>query len=102
MLIFLRIMLLLLPVVALVLWLRWRAKQVSDDTIDVKKELRRFRITLGVLIAAMLMVGISLRVFDDGAGNTDSVYVPPHVVDGEVVPGRFVPKDEADKPQGND
>lgn len=101
MVIFLRIMLLLLPIIAVVLWLRWRAKQKNDDA-DLQKELKRFKVAMAVILAAIVCVGLSLRVFDDSSGDTDTVYIPPHVVDGKVVPGRFVPKEEAENTQGND
>lgn len=97
MLIFLRIMLLVLPILAVVLWLRWRSKRSIED-VDIELEAKRFRIGIGALLVAMVFVGLSLRVFDDGAGDTDSVYVPPHVVDGKVVPGKFVPKEDPEQP----
>ncbi|WP_262696107.1 hypothetical protein [Kordiimonas aquimaris] len=97
MLVFLRIMLLILPILAVALWLRWRSKQSMEDA-DLQLEAKRFRIGVGFLLVAMVLTGLSLRVFDDGAGDTDSVYVPPHVVDGEVVPGKFVPKDDPETP----
>lgn len=95
-----RIVLLLLPIVALVLWLRWRSKNDLDEAAQ-DLELKRFRIGLGLLAAAMLLAGLGLRFTDDGSGSTDSVYIPPHVEDGKVVPGRFVPKDEVEGTRGD-
>lgn len=93
---FLRLMLILIPIVGLLLWIRWRMKRDLDEEIRLV-EFRRFRIGMGVLLAAMLATGLGLRFFDDGAGDVDSVYVPARVEDGKVIPGYYIPKEDVDK-----
>jgi len=43
---------------------------------------------------ALVLAGMVGYAFNSGTGG-DTVYVPAHVENGEVVPGRFVPVDEA-------
>lgn len=94
--IFLRIMLVIIPIVGLLLWIRWRMKRdLDEETREI--EFRRFRIGLVALLVASLATGLGLRFLDDGAGEIDSVYVPARVEDGKVIPGYYIPKDKADK-----
>lgn len=91
---FLRLMLILIPIVALLLWIRWRMKRDLDEETR-RIEFKRFRIGLASLLVALLATGLGLRFFDDGAGDVDSVYVPARVEDGKVIPGYYIPKEEA-------
>lgn len=93
---FLRLMLILIPIAALLMWIRWRMKRdLDEETREI--EFRRLRIGLAVLLAVTLATGLGLRFFDDGAGDIDSIYVPARVEDGKVIPGYYIPKDEVDK-----
>ena len=93
---FLRLMLILIPIAGLLMWIRWRMKRdLDEETRQV--EFRRFRIGLTVLLVVTLATGLGLRFLDDGAGEIDSIYVPARVEDGKVIPGYYIPKDEADK-----
>lgn len=96
MIVVLRIILLLLPLVALLLWLRWRSKRGMEAEV-LEVEQRRLRNGLLAVAVGFLLAGLMLRIFDPDAGDTDSVYIPAHEVDGELVPGRLVPKDELDE-----
>lgn len=96
MVIVLRIIMLLLPLVALLMWLRWRAKRGLEPE-DLVLEQRKLRNGLLAVVLSFLAAGLLLRVFDPDVGDTDSVYIPAHEVDGKLVPGRFVPKDQVDE-----
>ncbi len=89
--IMIRILLLLLPVALVVIWLRYRAKKNSAEELT-STDIKNVRISLGLVIAALLVAGVSLRMVDESREPGD-VYIPAYVVDGELVPGRFVPKD---------
>ena len=97
---FLRILLVLIPILALFLWLRWRMKRDLDEATR-EVEFRRLWTGALVLVVAMLLTGLGLRFFDDASGDTDLVYVPARVEDGKVIPGHYVPKEEAggEKPE---
>ena len=97
--IFLRIMLLLIPIFGLLLWIRWRMKRdLDEETREV--EFRRLRIGMTVLVLTTLAAGLGLRFFDDGAGEVDSIYVPARVENGKVIPGYFIPKKPLDEQNG--
>lgn len=97
----LRIILLLAPMLLLVMWLRWRMKKDrSEEELDT--ELFRLRLGLGILAGVALAAGIGLRIMDDDGGGPRMKYIPPHTVDGVVVPGRYVPEDgDEDKTGGS-
>ncbi|MFC3053429.1 hypothetical protein [Kordiimonas pumila] len=91
-----RVLLLLLPLALMVMWLRYRALKTTDEGIsdaDVTKA-RRF---LLLIIVAIIITGIGLKLSDD-SGNTDMVYVPARMENGELIPGKFVPAEEIEKP----
>ncbi|NVJ70446.1 MAG: hypothetical protein HWE08_08845 [Alphaproteobacteria bacterium] len=90
----LRIILLLLPLVALLMWLRWRMKTDRSED-ELQQDLTKLRRGLIVVVIMALATGIGLKLTDPNKGDARTKYIPPHTVDGEVVPGRFVPADEA-------
>lgn len=93
---FLRLMLILIPIIGLLMWIRWRMKRDLDEKTR-QVEFKRFRIGLTVLLVVTLATGLGLRFLDEGAGDVDSVYVPARVEDGKVIPGYYIPKDDAEK-----
>ena len=88
-----RILLLSLPVIAVIAWLRWRMRE--DKTEEERlADFAKLRNTLGILVVVGLVAGIGLKLVDDRTGDPRTKYIPPHSENGQVVPGRFVPEDE--------
>lgn len=100
MIIVLRVLLFLIPIVALILWLRLRSKRHLDEGL-LEIEARKFRIGMLVLIVVLLATGFATRFTDEGSGKGDMIFVPARVENGKVIPGHFVPRDEG-KPQEQD
>lgn len=97
----LRILLVLLPIIALVLWLRWRVKREQGE--DVRElEAKRLRVGMSILTVALLLTGLAFRFLDNTSGDVDQVYVPARVENGVLIPGKFVPKDEAPEEVGEE
>jgi hypothetical protein len=97
----LRIILVLLPIIALFLWLRWRAVKGTDAEEEFQsQEMKRIRIGAAIIVGVAILAGFGLRYFDDSTGDTDLEYVPPHVENGKVVPGHFVPKKQVPADDG--
>ncbi len=98
MIIILRVLLFLIPIVGVLLWLRWRVKRDLDEATR-KLEFKRLCIGLSLVLIALLATGLGLRFSDDSSGDIDSVYVPARVENGKLIPGRFVPRDELEQDQ---
>jgi len=94
-----RILLLLVPVFALILWIRWRAKKNSAEDVS-NEDVRNMRLGLIGLIIMVLMAGIGIRMTDTSAGR-DGRYVPARVENGKVIPGHFE-KVDPDEEQSKD
>ena len=86
--ILIRIALLLLPMVGLIMWLRWRARRKAGEEIS-DGEYLRLQITLGGIAALLLVAGLSLKFMDD-SGAAGKVYVPAKIVDGQLIDGHFI------------
>jgi len=97
MLIFLRILMLLIPVALLFLWLRWRMKRNQEGGLSDADE-QRAKVTLIVLIVALLASGISLKLLDN-SGSPSGRYVPARVEDGRIIEGHFVEDEEEAEPK---
>ncbi|MCK0068564.1 hypothetical protein [Kordiimonas laminariae] len=89
--IFIRILLLILPVVLVLLWVRWRIKKNSEEGLS-DKDAKQLRIGLISVIIGLVVAGIGLR-FTDDSGDVDKVYVPAYMENGKLVPGGFLPAD---------
>ncbi len=77
-----------LPFLIFFIW-RWQAN--TDEPIKPTPTLRLAAIGAGLSILMM----ITLVLLESGqGGRAGELYVPPHVVDGRVVPGYFVPAEE--------
>jgi len=92
MVILLRILLVLLPIVLLVVWLRWRSKVNRGGDIP-EAEVKSLRQTLIVLLITLFGVGVGLKL--TGSNDIDGIYVPARVVDGKLIPGYFKPNEAA-------
>jgi hypothetical protein len=99
MVILLRIMMLLLPVVLVILWLRWRAKKNSEGGVTDADQ-AKMRVSLLIVIVALLGTGLALR-FTDDSGSPSGRYVPARVEDGKLIEGHFVEDDEEEQ-QGSE
>ena len=88
-LILIRVALLLAPILAIMYWLRWRAARKTDpDALeaDVKRLQKRL---LGLAVLALIAI-LSLRLTDgDRKAPAGTVYVPPKMENGELIPGHF-------------
>ncbi|MFZ5609737.1 MAG: DUF6111 family protein [Pseudomonadota bacterium] len=93
-LILLRLFLFLLPLAMLLLWLgaRRRAQAGAGGLAAADK---RILLALGALFLALIVLAGVLSMDDSGAPG--SIYVPPRVVDGELVPGHFEAPEKADE-----
>ncbi len=97
----LRLVLLLLPIVAVVVWLRWRMR--TDRTEDeLARDVGTLRKLLVLLIIVMIGAGLGLKLTDENTGDPRTKYIPPHSENGRVVPGKLVPADETPKDSTKD
>lgn len=109
MVILIRVLLLLLPVVGLLFWIRARARKNAGGEMS-DEDVRHLRFGLIGLVVLILVAGIGIRMTEN-SGTEGEFYVPARVENGKTIPGHFVdedPKkakseDDADKtPEGNE
>ncbi len=80
----------LLPFLIFFIW-RWQSN--SEHPIEATPTLRLAAIGAGLSILMMIV----LVLLDSGQGGREGeLYVPSRMVDGRVVPGYFVPVEEAE------
>jgi hypothetical protein len=79
-----------LPFLIFFIW-RWQAN--TDTPIEETPTLRLA--ALGAGLSILVMIALVLMESSQG-GHKGELYVPSRVVDGRVVPGYFVPVEEAD------
>ena len=94
-----RIILLLLPLIGVLYYLRWRYKLKLSGENASDEDLQQIRKVLTTIVVALILLGLSLRFFDTTNSDKNKIYVPPHVVDGKVIPGKFVDPEEVEKPK---
>lgn len=71
----------------------WRWQSSSEHPIEATPTLRLAAIGAGLSVLVM----IALVLLESGQGGHEGeLYVPPRVVDGRVVPGHFIPVEEAE------
>ena len=70
-----------------------KAAGVPEDAPTIQEAPWGLLITLS---AAMLIVGIVIFLFIDNRSDLGSVYIPPKIEDGRIVPGQYVPAGEAE------
>lgn len=94
-----RIILLLLPLFGVIYYLRWRYRlKVSGQDAD-DADLKQVRSVLLAVIVLLITLLLFWRFFDTTSTDRYKVYVPPHVVDGKVVPGAFIDAEETPDPE---
>ncbi len=87
--ILIRIIMLLLPIILVVFWVRWRIKKNSEEGLT-DKDSKQLRVVLVSVLVGLLLAGVGLRLTDD-SGSEDQVYIPAYMENGKLVPGHFVP-----------
>ncbi|MEM7568832.1 MAG: DUF6111 family protein [Pseudomonadota bacterium] len=89
-----RLALVLLPLVILVYWLMLRQRAtVSGEDISAKQ--RSIALIGGILFAILLATLIFIVPF---SGNSpDDVYIAPRTENGQIVPGEFISREEAER-----
>ena len=92
MVILLRLLLVILPVIMLLFWVRWRMKSAANGEVP-ESETKAMRRGLIVALISMVGIGASLKLLEDDAV-TDGVYVPARVENGKVIPGHMAPRPE--------
>lgn len=93
---------LLLPTVMYFLWVAWVRRKIMAshspaDSEVTPEEVAAFEIRtpwfrLILAGAVLVLVTLVLGVFLGPKNPPDSVYQPPRIVDGKIVPGEYVPK----------
>lgn len=82
------LVLLLLPIILFLIWRRFRrGEEETAGPVDY-----------GLLgLAVVIVIGLGVMALSTG-GQPGDEYVPPRVIDGEVVPGHIAPR-QAQEPQ---
>ncbi|MEA1942161.1 MAG: DUF6111 family protein [Pseudomonadota bacterium] len=86
----------LLPFLLFFIW-RWQTR--SEVKLTATPALK---LALAGAVFAIVMMIVLVMIDAAGGGREGDRYVPPRVVDGEVVPGHFVPAEEADDEGGGE
>ncbi len=91
---------LLLMAIPVIVFMAWRSLLRDRHVGPASSEVA---LMIGALAGAMLLAVVIL-VRESGEDYPDDVvWIPPHLEDGEVIPGRFAPRDAADdEPAAND
>ena len=91
-----RLILVLVPMMAIIYWLRWRLKKDRTDE-ELVEDIRDLRRWLIVAFVVTFTAGLTLYMTDDRKGEARMKYIPPVEKDGVIVPGHFVPVDDEKK-----
>ena len=73
---------LLAPTILYFLWMRFAANPQQQRETP----------WLWLAAAGLLFAVVILAAFELGGGNKNDLYVPPHMENGTLVPGHFVPR----------
>lgn len=96
MIIVIRVLLLLLPVVGLLFWIRARARRSANGEFS-DEDVKHLRLGLVGLVVLLLIAGIGIRMTDTSGGEGE-FYIPARVENGKTIPGHFVTEDPDKKP----
>lgn len=94
-----RIIILLLPLFGVIYFLRWRYRLKLSGKAADDEDLKSIRVILLSIIASLIVLLLLWRFLDTTSTDRYKIYVPPHVVDGKVVPAEFKDPDEVEKPK---
>ena len=94
-----RVLLWVLPVVILIMVLRYRQNAKSDQELLSEKQVRIVQYGTGGLI--LLFFALLYGVLTDDNTTRDADYVPPQLVDGEIVPGHFEENTDTGEPDAD-
>ena len=83
--ILLRLLLFLLPFIALALWI-WLARREKSDDPGTQKRAERWQTLAGIGLIASVALSLGLFAFTS-EDNTEGQYTAPRHENGEVVPG---------------
>ena len=92
-----RIILLILPLVLVLYYLRRRYLMKKSGQEVSNEDLKTARVILLAVIGSLLVLVVTFSYFDTKSTQKDKIYIPPEVVDGKVVPGHFIDKDDVNK-----
>lgn len=98
MIVLIRILLLLLPIIGVIYFLRWRYRVKASGEDPNDEDIKNVRAIMITVLVSIIMLGLLLRFADTSSSDRETTYIPPHMVDGELVPGEFVDSEEAGKP----
>ena len=73
---------LLAPTILYFLWMRFAANPQQQRETP----------WLWLAAAGLVLTVVMLAAFELGGGNKNDLYVPPHIENGTLVPGHFVPR----------
>ncbi|KAF0137294.1 MAG: hypothetical protein FD153_1717 [Rhodospirillaceae bacterium] len=89
---------LLLPTGFYFLWIWLRNRRLLARELDLTTAIRpvpwAVLIGLGIVLGVALLFILTLREHH----GTSTVYIPPHMADGQVVPGQVIPYDQKREP----
>ena len=91
MIVVIRILLLLLPVVGLLFWIRSRARRSAEGEFS-DEDVKHLRLGLVGLVVLLLIAGFGIRMTESSGGEGE-FYVPARVENGKTIPGHFVTED---------
>ncbi len=91
-----RIVLLLLPLVGLIFWIKSRARRGASGELS-EDDIKHLRLGLVGLVILLLVAGLGIRMTEDSS-NGDGRYVPARVENGKTIPGHFVVDEPEAKP----
>jgi len=86
-----RVLLLLLPVIGLLFWIRARARKNARGEMS-DEDVKHLRLGLIGLVVLLLIAGFGIRMTDN-SGDGGAFYVPARVENGKTIPGHFVDED---------
>jgi hypothetical protein len=82
----------LLPIATYAVWIWWRSRYVAAHGGEAPKFEKGPWPLLLFAGAVLALIVLGFTAFLDGNSPDEGDYVPPRVVDGEIVPGHIAPR----------